>query len=166
MSDLSKRRVYIMDCEEYVKIGVSCNAEQRKNQLPCRISQYYCTEPIENAFEIERFMHRVFSPKRKDCEMGREYFEIGFQCACNMLKSAIESSEDKRKQVESAVKELYLQNSDKFDRDFYRFVSLVLNSDMPDLTFLMFILKGLKARTYLRDKEIADSGKKKELQEV
>ncbi len=43
MSDLSKRRVYVMDCGEFVKIGVSCNAEQRRNQLPCGVSQYYCT---------------------------------------------------------------------------------------------------------------------------
>lgn len=60
-----------------------------------------------------------------------------------------------------AIKELYSKNSDKFDRDFFRFISLVLNSDIPNLIFLMFVMKRLKARNYLRDKKIADSIKKK-----
>lgn len=53
MSNPPKRRVYVMDCGEFIKIGVSCNPSRRKHQIPYRVSQYYCTEPMENAFEIE-----------------------------------------------------------------------------------------------------------------
>ena len=151
-----------------MKIGVSCNPEKRKGRLPCVVSQYYCTEPIENAFDIERFMHKIFSPKRMGFEIGREYFEVDFRCACDVLNSAIESTKDKRKQAESAVCELCLQDSDnqKFDKDFYGFVSLVLSLDAPDLALIIFIMKGLEARTYLKNKKSADKAREKELQGV
>lgn len=33
MGNLSKRRVYVMDCGDFVKVGVSYNAEQKKTKF-------------------------------------------------------------------------------------------------------------------------------------
>lgn len=148
-----KRRVYVMDCGGFVKIGVSLNAEQRRKQLPCGINQYYCTEPIDNAFEIEGFMHKVYAPLNRKCKMGREYFNSEFACVCDVLKSSIESTEAKRKQIESVVIKLSSERRDGFDNDFYKFVEIVLKSSVPDLIFIMFIMRGLKARSALLNRE-------------
>lgn len=85
-----KRRVYVMDCGNFVKIGVSINPEQRKNQLPHKVNQYYCTEQIENAFEFERKMHSIFSRKRNKSASGREYFDITFVEAVKQLMEITE----------------------------------------------------------------------------
>ena len=149
-----KRRVYVMDCGGFVKIGVSLNTEQRRKQLPCGVNQYYCTEPIDNAFEIEGFMHKVYAPLNRKCEMGSEYFNSEFARVCDVLKSAIESTEEKRKQIESAVIELSSEGKEGFDNDFYKFVEIVLKFSVPDLTFIMFIMQGLKARSALLNREL------------
>ena len=85
-----KRRVYVMDCGGFVKIGVSVNPEQRKNQLPHKVNQYYCTSLVENAFESERKMHSMFSGKRNKIVSGREYFNIPFVEAVKMLMEIAE----------------------------------------------------------------------------
>lgn len=36
----------------------------------------------------------------------------------------------------------------------------------PELTLIVFVMKGLEARTYLKNKEAADKAREKELQEV
>lgn len=72
------KRVYVMDCGDFVKIGVSGNTEMRKMQIPYQVNQYYCTKKISNAFEIERKMHATFSKKRVSNAFGREYFSVPF----------------------------------------------------------------------------------------
>lgn len=111
-------------------------------------------------------MHKILRPKREKEKQGREYFDVDFYCTCELLKSSLNSEEKTRKQIESAISDLQNKETDKFDNDFYEFVNLVLCADIPDLVLMMFVMKGLDARTHLLNKEIADSGKNKELQEV
>lgn len=90
-----KRRIYVMDCGNFIKIGVSVNPERRKNQIPHKVCQYYCTEPVENAFEFEREMHSLYSGKRNKSVSGREYFDIPFVDA---VKRLMEITERKREE--------------------------------------------------------------------
>ena len=83
------RRVYIMDCGNCVKIGVSINPDKRKEQLHMSIKQYYCTQPIKNAFEIESRMHSFFSSKRTNTSQGREYFDVDFDYAVSVLRQQV-----------------------------------------------------------------------------
>lgn len=83
------KRVYVMDCGTFVKIGVSSNPDRRKEQLPVGIAQYYCTKPINNAFEIENEMHRLFNSKRVITPLGREYFGITFDAAVIALRQKV-----------------------------------------------------------------------------
>lgn len=84
-----KRRIYVMDCGNFVKIGVSKNAEQRKHQIPYKVKQYYCTEPIQNAFAVENIIHNVLSEKRENNAKGREYFNISFGDACDCVRDSL-----------------------------------------------------------------------------
>lgn len=84
-----KKRIYVMDCGNFVKIGVSQNTEQRKDQIPYEIKQYYCTEPIENAFGVERIIHNILSDKRENNARGREYFNISFDSACDCVRDSL-----------------------------------------------------------------------------
>lgn len=86
MGDLSKRRIYVMDCGGFVKIGVSNNTERRRNQIPFEIKQYYCTEPIHKAFAFEKIAHKAFRKYRLKTEKGREYFNICFDEACKYIR--------------------------------------------------------------------------------
>lgn len=155
MSHLSKRRIYVMDCGEFIKIGVSCNTEQRRNQLPCGVRQYYCTEPIENAFDIERFMHNIFSPRRKDIGIGREYFEVDFTCACNLLKAVLNAKKNRINFVIDSVKELISKNyeMEKFDEGFYKFLEAILRVSEEDLCLIGYVIFGLAARREMINKK-------------
>lgn len=79
------KRIYIMDCGGFVKIGVSNNPNRRKEQIPYKVKQYYCTDLKENAFEIEKRMHSIFCSKRKHEAPGREYFDVQFNEAVKIL---------------------------------------------------------------------------------
>lgn len=84
------RRVYVMDCDRFVKIGVSNQPDRRKSQIPYAVYQYYCTAPTANAFEIERKMHRIFREYRNKRAIGREYFDIPFHKAVRALMHIID----------------------------------------------------------------------------
>lgn len=79
------KRIYIMDCGGFIKIGVSNNPNRRKEQLPYKVKQYYCTDLKENAFEIEKRMHSIFYSKRNREAPGREYFDVQFNEAVKIL---------------------------------------------------------------------------------
>nr|DAR00253.1 MAG TPA: hypothetical protein [Caudoviricetes sp.] len=89
-----KRRIYVMDCGNFIKIGVSINPDRRKNQIPHKVCQYYCTGPVENAFESERKMHSIYSGKRNKSVSGREYFDIPFVDAVKKLMEITEQKKD------------------------------------------------------------------------
>ena len=46
-----KRKVYVMDCGDFVKIGVSGNVEQRATQIPYKVNRIYSTDEMEDAFK-------------------------------------------------------------------------------------------------------------------
>lgn len=79
------KRIYIMDCGGFIKIGVSNNPNRRKDQIPYKVKQYYCTDLKENAFEIEKRMHSIFCSKRNREAPGREYFDVQFNEAVKIL---------------------------------------------------------------------------------
>lgn len=74
-----------MDCGDFVKIGVSVHPDKRKNQIPYKVKQYYCSEPVENSFEIEKKIHSYLHSKRNKDALGREYFDISFSEAVETL---------------------------------------------------------------------------------
>ena len=81
-----KRKVYVMDCGDFVKIGVSGNVEQRATQIPYKVNRIYSTGEIEDAFKLEREMHMLFDGDRAPEAQGREYFNISFDIAVSELK--------------------------------------------------------------------------------
>lgn len=93
-----KRKVYVMDCGDFVKIGVSGNVEQRATQIPYKVNRIYSTDEIEDAFKLEREMHMLFDGDRVPEAQGREYFNISFDIAVSELKKRA----DEQRNVESA----------------------------------------------------------------
>lgn len=81
-----KRKVYVMDCGDFVKIGVSGNVEQRATQIPYKVNQIYSTDEMEDAFKLEHEMHVMFCEDRVPDALGREYFNIPFDIAVSELK--------------------------------------------------------------------------------
>lgn len=81
-----KRKVYVMDCGDFVKIGVSGNVEQRATQIPYKVNRIFSTNEIENAFKLEHEMHMMFCEDRVPNALGREYFNISFDIAVSELK--------------------------------------------------------------------------------
>lgn len=102
-----------MDCGNVVKIGVSGNVELRKNQIPFKVRQYYCTEPIKNAFEIEKMLHKKFYAFKAHDINGNEYFDISFKCASDALRKCTDAdfvaavdAENREKHIADTVKAL------------------------------------------------------------
>lgn len=93
-----KRKVYVMDCGDFVKIGVSGNVEQRATQIPYKVSQIYSTDEMEDAFKLEHEMHMLFDENRVSEAQGREYFNISFDIAVSELKKKA----DEQRNVEPA----------------------------------------------------------------
>lgn len=81
-----KRKVYVMDCGDFVKIGVSGNVEQRATQIPYKVNRIFSTDEMEDAFKLEHEMHVLFDEDRVPEAQGREYFNISFDIAVSELK--------------------------------------------------------------------------------
>ena len=84
-----KRKVYVMDCGDFVKIGVSGNVEQRATQIPYKVSRIYSTDEMEDAFKLEHEMHVMFCKDRVPDAFGREYFNIPFDAAVSELQKKV-----------------------------------------------------------------------------
>lgn len=84
-----KRKVYVMDCGDFVKIGVSGNVEQRAMQIPYKVNQIYSTDEMEDAFKLEHEMHVMFCKDRVTDALGREYFNIPFDAAVSELEKKV-----------------------------------------------------------------------------
>ena len=95
-----KKRIYVMDCGLFVKIGVSVNPDRRKDQIPYKVFQYYCSPKLENPFEIEKKLHSYFSYANCRQAYGREYFHVSFETA---IKKVMEFSNAKEIEVEKKV---------------------------------------------------------------
>lgn len=160
---MGERRIYVMDCGDFVKIGVSINLNRRKDEIPHEIKQYYSTKPIENPFKIEKFMHSALKPLMKSDVQGREYFNIDFDVACDFLNNAIIATEDRREKVLDCVEKL--QETKGINNDFYSFMSKVMILTTPDLGAIAYFAEGLAIRRLLLEKECEDE-EEKQLQEV
>ena len=145
---MNNKRVYIMDCGGFIKIGISNNVDKRKNQIDYPVKQYYSTEPIDNALEIEKYMHDVFHPVNKKDAPGREYFNIDFETARNFLISSLSADEKSRKEVVESIHGIYINNPqfDRFNSQFYKMVSKVMNMSEGDAAFLVYAAEGLLQR--------------------
>lgn len=103
---MGNKRVYVMDCDGFVKIGISQNVDKRKDQIPYDVNQYYCTELLENSYEIERNMHRFFSKFRVEEANGTEYFSIKFSTAVEVLKDMVRADKERAKVFSFAISEM------------------------------------------------------------
>ncbi len=137
--EVDMKRVYVMDCGDFVKIGVSGNPEQRKRTVPFRIKKYFSTEPIKNYAEIEKFMHRLLKNFRAETGKGREYFNIDFGFACEILQNACKSKPERRETVEEGF-------SGNFEMSDLKFANLLLSISEEDLILALSMLKGLNQR--------------------
>ena len=79
--------VYVMNCGDFVKIGVSSNVKRRSQEIPYEVKRTFSTEPLENAFSLEKEMHDFFAENRCDDTDGREYFSVPFEKAVEVLKN-------------------------------------------------------------------------------
>lgn len=84
-----KRKVYVMDCGDFVKIGVSGNVEQRATQIPYKVNRVFSTDEMEDAFKLEHEMHVMFCEDRVPDALGREYFNIPFDTAVSELEKKV-----------------------------------------------------------------------------
>lgn len=68
--------VYVMDCGDFVKIGVSSNVKRRSQEIPYEVKRTFSTEPLENAFSLEKEMHDFFAENRCDTQMDESIFRF------------------------------------------------------------------------------------------
>lgn len=128
MTEQRKRRVYVMDCGNITKIGVSGNVELRKGQLPFKVYQYYATKPISNAFEIEKILRNKFDSCRAENINGNEYFNISFKRASDSLRELVDPEFAKllnEERIKSALNILYEYASILDKEDIYYILGLV-----------------------------------------
>ena len=94
-----KRKVYVMDCGDFIKIGVSSDPVRRAKQIPYSVLRF--TESPElyskDAFALEGNLHWIFQNERKDDASGREYFNVPFELAEQVLTQQLEAMEPKKK---------------------------------------------------------------------
>jgi len=94
------KRVYIIDFGNMIKVGVSGNIEQRLISLPVKGERrFYCTDQIENAFDIERKMHESLRQHMVKIEKSREYFDFDFDKAVNILEELTLGKDNKNRDV-------------------------------------------------------------------
>ena len=108
-----KRKVYVMDCGDFVKTGVSGNVDQRATQIPYKVSRIYSTDEMEDAFKLEHEMHVMFCKDRVPDALGREYFNIPFDAAVSEL--------------EKKVSDINASNKDNSDNLRYKHLTQVLS---------------------------------------
>lgn len=82
-----KKYLYVFKLSDgSVKIGVSKNPEQRiktlSKQSGKKIATKWYSEPLENAFKIEKDLHKSFSKHR----LEGEYFQIDFNDVLSAIK--------------------------------------------------------------------------------
>ena len=155
MESNKKKRVYVMDFGDFIKIGVSSDVERRKYQVLPNVKRYFATEPILNAFEIEKFMHRVFTPAKNKEIGGKEYFTIGFEVACKLLQKALTCPKNQRDEIEDAVIDLRCENP-KFTRyndKFYSLIEKTMNIKKSEAVCWLFAVEGILARNEIKELE-------------
>lgn len=140
-----------MDCNGFVKIGVSKNVDKRKDQIPYDVKQYYCTEPLENAYEIERNMHRFFLKFRVDEVSGIEYFSIGFSTAVEVLKNMVVADNDRAREFSFAISEI-----EKGTEDVYIGWSKMMLLSDKNLNVIFMVIEALSERNETNVKKVEE----------
>lgn len=82
-----KRKVYVMDCGDFIKIGVSSDPVRRAVEIPFTVSRIKATPAIRSveAFRLERAMHHIFESFKEPSVPYNEYFRIPFKYAVREL---------------------------------------------------------------------------------
>ncbi len=138
------KRVYVMDCGDFVKIGVSGNPDKRQENIPYKVHQYYCTEPIPNYLEIEKFMHKFLWARRSETANGTEYFKIDFQLACFILKNVCDFTEDRKNIILSVI--VIKADKESYGDAFYKGITQLMTLDNADLIFFIGVIEGMIAK--------------------
>lgn len=124
---MKKKRVYVMDCGNFIKIGVSENPVNREKQIPYKVLQYYSSKPVDNPFEIERSMHIYFS-KFTALGIGKEYFYTSFAEATRKLMEMVgESCTEKGKTKIDRLK-VYAVGGDGHEETEKRIISKIIEA--------------------------------------
>ena len=129
-----KRKVYVMDCGDFVKIGVSGNVEQRATQIPYKVNRIFSTNEIENAFKLEHEMHMMFCEDRVPNALGREYFNISFDIAVSELKKR--ADEQKTMELVNPIPKKPLSISEK-QKVIFKSIPLLKYIDDFDLGYML-----------------------------
>lgn len=129
-----KRKVYVMDCGDFVKIGVSGNVEQRAMQIPYKVDRIYSTDELENAFKLEHEMHMLFDEDRVPDAHGREYFDISFDIAVSELKKR--ADEQKVMEPVNSIPKKPLSISEK-QKVIFKLIPLLKYIDDFDLGYML-----------------------------
>ncbi len=163
------KRLYVMDCGDFVKIGVSENPDERKSQIPYKVNQYYCTEPLKNAFTLESQIHHKLNYCRVDSANGREYFHISFKEAVDIVKGEEKEHPEEitlgklidilSKLSKNELEEVYNYTLSFSDPEKQKPVKSCEDTfrRLPDYakTFVLGIMKGvLLERAYIQNKQI------------
>ena len=129
-----KRKVYVMDCGDFVKIGVSGNVEQRATQIPYKVNRIFSTNEIENAFKLEHEMHMMFCEDRISGAQGREYFNVPFDIAVSELKKR--ADEQKVMEPVNPIPKKPLSISEK-QKVIFKLIPLLKYIDDFDLGYML-----------------------------
>lgn len=107
------KKIYVFECDDRYKIGVSKDVDTRLKQLKCalpNIKSIFESEYMANPYKVESFLHQIF----KHCSIGGEWFsEIDMEkikSAIDMVSETEEKekiiSEGKRKEIDKHFRDL------------------------------------------------------------
>jgi hypothetical protein len=138
-----KRKVYVMDCGDFIKIGVSSDPVRRAKQIPYSVLRF--TESPElyskDAFALEGNLHWIFQNERKDDASGREYFNVPFELAEQVLTQQLEAMEPKKK-----TKFRFFKGKDR-ESLVIKVISLLKYADDFDLGYMLGALEAKRDKT-------------------
>lgn len=122
-----KRRVYVMDCGDFVKIGVSGNVKRRSSEIPYKVKKIFSTDSMSSAFKVEHEMHMMFKDHIVPDAPGREYFDIPFDTAVYELKQKVKKVNPPKK----------AENNDFRYKAILKMLSLIEYLDDFDLGYMV-----------------------------
>ena len=145
-----KRKVYVMDCGDFVKIGVSGNVEQRATQIPYKVNRIFSTDEMEDAFKLEHEMHILFDEDRVPEAQGREYFNISFDIAVSELKKR--ADEQKITEPANPIPKKPLSISEK-QKVIFKLIPLLKYVDDFDLGYMLGVAEEKSKQKSMEESE-------------
>nr|DAH14434.1 MAG TPA: hypothetical protein [Caudoviricetes sp.] len=144
-----KRKVYVMDCGDFIKIGVSSDPARRVRQIPYSVLRFTESQELhsKDAFALEGSLHWIFQNERKDDASGREYFNVPFELATQVLTQQLEAME-----LEPEKKTGFRFFKDK-DRESLamKVISLLKYADDFDLGYMLGTLEAKRDKEQKED---------------